>query len=82
MQAFSIVEWVPQGQLIDITSEVLVSDHFVKMVTILDGVVGVEPVSVLENDGLSRDIVEVRVEFASRLEKLLPVYDHPLLEVE
>jgi hypothetical protein len=60
----------------------LVPHHFVKMVTILGWIMGIEPVSVLEDDGLSRNIIKVRVEFTSRLKELFSVHHHTLLQMK
>lgn len=60
---------VPVSKFVDVTRELVVADHLVQRVTVLDGVLGVQPVRVLEYDGLARDVVDVGVQLAHRLQK-------------
>jgi ribosomal protein S28E/S33 len=59
---------------------VLVPDNLVQVITILEWVMWIEPVRVLKDDGLSGNIVQIRIQLSHGLEKILSVHLNVLLE--
>lgn len=62
---------VPMRELVDVAGELVVAHHLVQGVPIGHRVVGIQPIGVLENDGLTRRRTDVRVQFRHCSKKFL-----------
>lgn len=69
-------------ELVDVARELIVADHLVERVPVLDRVVRVQPVRVLKLDGRPDGRVRPRVQLAHGLDEVLPRHQHVLLLLE
>lgn len=73
---------VSAGKLVDVAGKLVVADDFVQRFAVLVGVVRMEPVRVLINNGVSGNLVDVGVELGDRPDKLVSRDLHVLLAVD